>query len=689
MNNLVCPLTGSIIKEPSTLPCNHVFEKEALEYFLKINKFCPVCNQSLSPKLDFSGLAKLKVHASRKIAGLSTRIKQPKLTDPLLEQLVLSVQTDGTFYNLKITAPECIERRPVAIIAIIDVSGSMGTTVGSAEGGKAFTRLDLVKHVLNVLVASLTQDDYLSLIAFSENTEVLLNLCEMNEENKNLAKIKISELEPTSCTCTSKAIREAYKVLNDGPQNYINSILLLTDGVDTDGEDYLRSEFKEIKKQRNVQFNTFGFGSDLWSHLLQELAMEEGGGIFGYIPDQTMIGTIFINFLANTLLTYDQGISFEIDKNYALVNPYQPRKFSINFGQSRNYLLKKIKNTYHEAPKIEIWKNFKHIIELKPTEILEKFDLKKEIARNKIIEFAFDARLPNVHAKNYEDSLEINSLESFKTEFIQTNQADSNQMQLKLALHYWSTWGAHYIRSFVFSHLYEQCLNFKSPSMQRYKNEKFQAIADELTELFCTLAPPEPTGLSYRYDDQYNSKILVMNNLMDPHGGCILETCKVKLSSGVYKPIGSLRKGNVLSNGAKVICLIKMLHKTPLISIGKLKITPYHPILYKNEWIFPCDLLSRNDELVNIAQIQNVSYVCNLFLDKHHTVEVEGIQCVTLAHGYYDGILNHPYYGTYKVFEEYSKLKGWNEGLIKLKRYINETDENGLVNSIKVLEYYE
>jgi hypothetical protein len=71
----------------------------------------------------------------------------------------------------------------------------------------------------------------------------------MNEENKNLAKIKISELEPTSCTCTSKAIREAYKVLNDGPQNYINSILLLTDGVDTDGEDYLRSEFKEIKKK--------------------------------------------------------------------------------------------------------------------------------------------------------------------------------------------------------------------------------------------------------------------------------------------------------------------------------------------------------------------------------------------------------------------------------------------------------
>ena len=510
----------------------------------------------------------------------------------------------------------------------------------------------------------------------------------MNPDNKKIAKEHISDLQPTNSTCTSKAIREAYKILEDGPQNYINSILLLTDGVDSDGEDYLRTEFKEIYKQRNVQFNTFGFSTDIWSHLLQELALN-GGGIFGFIPDQTMIGTIFINFLANTLLTYDQGIYYEIGKNFELVNNNQPRKFNINYGQSRNYLVKKKKEMHREAPTIKIWKNISNVIEFKPSDVLENSDLQKEIARNKILQFSFDDGLPNILAKDYEDSKEINSLESFKSEFFKTNPKDLNQQQLKLALFYWKTWGSHYIRSFAFSHLYEQCLNFKSPSMQRYKTKKFETIADELTDLFCTLAPPEATGYSYIYDDTSASRaVLHMTDLMDPHGGCILETCKVKLDSGVYIPIGSLRKGQVLSNGAKVVCLIKFLHTNPLISIGKLKITPYHPILDNKEWIFPIDLLSRNHECVNIIKIQNSpAYVCNIFLDKHHTMEVEGIDCISLAHGFFHGILNHPYYGTNKVFEEYSKLKGWNEGIIKVKRYITEKDVNGLVKATKVLEY--
>lgn len=128
--SLICPLTGSIIQEPSTLPCNHVFEKEALEDFLKTNKNCPVCGPVLPLKLNFQKVASLKLKAYKKVSGLSTRTKQPKLTDPLLEKLSYCVQTDGNFYNLKITAPDCVERRPILIVAVIDISGSMGTTVG-------------------------------------------------------------------------------------------------------------------------------------------------------------------------------------------------------------------------------------------------------------------------------------------------------------------------------------------------------------------------------------------------------------------------------------------------------------------------------------------------------------------------------------------------------------------------------
>ncbi len=68
------------------------------------------------------------------------------------------------------------------------------TNVGLAEGDKAFTRLDLVKHVLNTLIASLTEFDSLSLITFSDDSKILLDLIPMNFENKCLARKRIAQM---------------------------------------------------------------------------------------------------------------------------------------------------------------------------------------------------------------------------------------------------------------------------------------------------------------------------------------------------------------------------------------------------------------------------------------------------------------------------------------------------------------
>ena len=398
-----------------------------------------------------------------------------------------------------------------------------------------------------------------------------------------------------------------------------------------------------------------------------------------------MIGTVFINFMANTLLTYDQGIYYDIDDNYELVYSNQPKKFSINFGQTKSFLLKKKRSYLEKPPSIKIWKDIRNVINFIPNEIIKNVDLKKEIARNKIFQFCFDSKLPSVEAKSYEDSIELSPIE-FQSEFKQLNPHDLNQQQLKLSLSYWKTWGAHYLRSFVFSHIYELCLNFKSPSMQIYKTENFELVTDELTNLFCTITPPKPTGYINVYDDIAAGVVLNMSDLMDARGGCILETCKVMLNSGVHIAIGDLRKGHVLSNGAKVVCLIKMVNKKPLIKIGKLFVTPYHPIFYDNIWMFPIDLLYKNkNDAVKLINLKNSSYVCNLILDKVHTMDIEGIKCISLAHGFDKGILKHSYYGTNQVIEEFSRFLGWKEGLIKIKEYFCEKDENNVVCSTKVL----
>ena len=54
----------------------------------------------------------------------------------------------------------------------------------------------------------------------------------------------------------------------------------------------------------------FGYGYNLDTQLLSQLS-ELGGGCFGYIPDCSMVGTIFVNFLSTVLSTFCTSITLE------------------------------------------------------------------------------------------------------------------------------------------------------------------------------------------------------------------------------------------------------------------------------------------------------------------------------------------------------------------------------------------
>jgi len=48
--------------------------------------------------------------------------------------------------------------------------------------------------------------------------------------------------------------------------------------------------------------HVFGYGYELDTYLLSEIA-EVGYGTYTYIPDCSMVGTSFVNFMANSLAT--------------------------------------------------------------------------------------------------------------------------------------------------------------------------------------------------------------------------------------------------------------------------------------------------------------------------------------------------------------------------------------------------
>lgn len=62
-----------------------------------------------------------------------------------------------------------------------------------------------------------------------------------------------------------------------------------------------------------------------------------------------------------------------------------------------------------------------------------------------------------------------------------------------------------------------------------YTNTKFNERVDNLTDLFCTLPPPKPTGINYSND--VRQPRLNMRNIMDADAGCILGNAKSIIKS--------------------------------------------------------------------------------------------------------------------------------------------------------------
>jgi len=462
----LCPITQNIMKDPVSLQCGHSFDKEALENWLRMKNVCPTCRKEITvaPTVNWSLKSLIDRYLNKNddqgslISKLESKLPESNVDDQnKLENLqselskIKAVYSENkTNVSISLQVPKCENgRRPVSFVCLIDVSGSMDDIVGAAEKGRAFTRLDLVKHVLNVLVASLNATDQISLITFSDESEVVLELVSMTPENKTLAKNLIKNLSTIGGTNTLPGIHKSYELMKTAPKTNIQSIILLTDGQDSVGKDLLLRGFKLIEKDSLVQFNTFGISNNIWSDVLSELA-SKGGGIFGFIPDQTMIGTVFVNFIANTFEMFGKGIVLQLSKGFEFKNGDFKKEITLNYGKSRNFLINKNSefNTKHPLV-IKLGLGILHtsdpkdempLIELIPSVEVNEFSQKANIARNKMLTLVRNPQLPHVELKDYEE--EINQVKEFSLELQQPpEEFDGNNEQIKLGLKFWETWG--------------------------------------------------------------------------------------------------------------------------------------------------------------------------------------------------------------------------------------------------------
>jgi len=502
--------------------------------------------------------------------------------------------------------------------------------------------------------------------------------------------------------------------------------MLLTDGLPNinppRGVIPMLQRYKE-QNGLHCSINTFGFGYNLDSTMLRDIALE-GDGMYAFIPDATFVGTAFVNATSNVLATMAKNVELTLScvggGSWAPgeVGPMvgclpssiedeaiKVRLGSLQYGQSKHVVA--FTNTPADQISATLSYQTRHSEEALSLNVVGGSEAVPEVARQRL-RLEATACLPMlVELATAEDLEQAQVMLKTLIERIKANpQKDpkllqdlTGQVSEAISRKDWyQRWGGHYLPSLQCAHQMEQCNNFKDPGVQGYGGKVFEAIRDIADDTFMKLPPPEPSivnrqrmapipahlapggagimasSMSRPGPAAAPINMAAYNNASAP---CFHGASLITLADGSSKPVGEVVKGDRVRSAsgstATVLCVVKTLSEQglhALVELQGLRITPYHPVRVQGQWQFPCSLAA--------ASTVPCEAVFSLVVDRHHTVEIGGVECVTLGHDFEEEVVRHPYFGSQRVVQDLQQLPGWQEGQLIFKPNCMKRDSSGL-----------
>jgi len=690
-NEWLCPITTEIMINPVIGRDGHTYEKEAIEKWLDNKNTSPITNVVMHKDDLVPNIALRKIiqdssvlnQDQKNVASRKTIMHRPPSNDKITSYYTVSERRDGNLnIHIPVIPPKNGNRKPTVIICVIDVSGSMDEPVSTGQEEHGYSCLDLTKHSAKSLILMLGPNDYLAIITFSTKSKIILSITQMDSIGRLNALQKIETLKTEGQTNIWAGLCNAIELSTNAicENKNVFSVLL------TDGESNINpprgiiptlSEYIK-KNQFKGTLSTFGFGYNLDSNLLDEVATLLNG-TFAFMPDATMVGTVFTNFVSNCLACVYDTLKVDIKTNSPIIEILGNTNIGmLQYGQPRDIIIKVLpcddlsfEYTINDETFTINFDNISSSIDNETQVQIARFYLIKGLQQAinepikdaKIIINDILIKLREVYEKTSDPRIK----EMIKDFYSPKNTNEGQITQAFSCQDWFNKWGRHYILSVIKAHTYQQCNNFKDPGVQFYGGDLFFSLRDEADTIFCNLPPPEPSiRRQSRSVTRPVSQPVSMSAYHNSSGGCFGGDSIVHMKNG-FKKVSEIHKDDILENGGKVICVINTVitgGQKPMININGLEITQWHPILDKNgTWIFPIKSYEAN--------IVNINMVYNFVLDSKHIITINDTQCCTLAHGFTDNaVISHPYFGTNKIIEEFSKIDGWNDGNI----IINDID---------------
>jgi hypothetical protein len=684
------------MRDPVIATDGHTYEREAIENWLSLNRTSPVTraqitSQTLTPNIALRNT--IEAYLATQFASSSqSQSQSPSLSPspsrkftPVPVQLTarLHRQTGGNKLHLQITPPATGERQPVVLIAVIDNSGSMNENADLLDGSEArgFTRMDLVKHAIRTMIGLLSDIDYFGIVTFSTSARTVLTPIPMTADGKTRVESALTHIHPDAQTNIWDGIRLAGQLANAPEFADCHIVgMLLTDGFPTINPPRgIMPTLKSSLKMRNPwTFHTFGFGYNLDSDLLAQIA-HWGNGLFGFIPDCTMVGTVFINILANTLATAvpagkyalvyqindDASTDYTVDAG--MITLGQTRDIVVNYLEGVESIRIKSPSTNGEFVPVPVTSDPIDEYPDTYTDYMDVIATAIRLGKEGNTMAATEALATFEQSRRRTDPRTVALLRDVRSDV-------ESEGQIGMSPRYFERWGEHYMRSYLTAQRNQLSMNFKDPGLQIYGGELFHELQAKGDEIFCSLPPPNPSGQRYASASlSATSTPVSMSIFHNASAGCFHGSTRIRMVDGSStKPIRNIEQGDMVwtpSGPATVVAVVicgTRATSQPMSQIDGLCITPWHPVRMEGAWHFPADLAGYTSRLVTT--------VYNLVLTNGHIVMAEGVECVTLGHRFADPKVAHPFFGSDAVIECLRRQPGWECGRPTFKNLVATRD---------------
>lgn len=727
------------------VPCGHLCGcQPCLDLLLSQRGACPICREPMvsvckvfhagvvdddAPAPVDEGDGGWAAHDARAQAAGAAREFEARLVSGF-KLAVARCDVDGkgdSTFAVTVHPPNAGERVPVDVCCVIDISGSMADDCKyqSPEDetqliSMGLTVLDLVKHAVKTVIHTLGDDDRLSLVAFDSVAFTAFPLLPMDAAHKTRAVEALEKLMPRDSTNIYAGLEaglDSLRLAKPAPKTRVprkSALFLLTDGQPQESppEGEVREMLRYFDKHGRVAcVSTFGFGYNLKSDLLCDLA-RSGQGAFSFLPDAKVVGTCFVNAIANaatqmaqaaklyivakegtTLLGVNGHAEVETAANYVAI-----KLGNVQYGQQRDVVFRasvsdrdaflavvlEVEGARADSEPLKV--RHEALLSQAQSTPDSRFAYHRALAVDALhfalAECAAGRGGAAVAAmKQAAGRLAVYAAQS-EGDARATGLAGDVQGRCSKAIstvERWNRWGQHYLRAILRAHEVELCTNFLDYGLQHYGGTLFKQLVDAGGKIFVSL--PLKKTADYAVAAPLASAAGAAGGgaaaaapAADAQvfyggggGGCFAATCTVERDDGALVRVADVRKGDRLrvASGAfvPVVCVVALAGSFPLVRFATsgLRITPAHPVRVGTVWHRPAHLV---DGRHVVREPRAVDVVYNVLLAEEHQLLVNGVVAVTWGHALADPAVAHAFYGTQRIVAALERLPGFASGLV-------------------------